>query len=204
LPKYDHNCNYIGHWGNDGFDWLKQVRRQHPSLLEKRRAWKWHFPSISVWSYDYRQPNHPDMRITWFEANAYCKWLSAHWRELPEAKGLSDLIEPNINPSFRLPLETEIHRALKYDDGTRVKIDPAGRQSIDFPGIPLDFSEKDMLANFYGQNLEGSLAYCWGEYFVDQISRENYRLWDRGSFRPQDESEEYAFRVVVTEPQKTQ
>jgi len=208
FPKYDHNCKYIGDWGNSGFDWLNQALKAYPSLLEKRRDWKWCFPSISVFSYDFRQPNHPAMRITWFEANAYCKWLSAHWREIPEATGLSDLIETNKNLNFRLPLETEIHTALSYDNGTRVKVDPTGRQPINNPGIPpgipIDFSEKDMLANLYGENLKDSLTYCWGEFFIDKVSRENYRLWDRMSFSPQVDYEEYAFRVVITESQKTQ
>ena len=200
FPKYDQHCNLIGDWGDEGFIWLKQVRKQYRSLLEKRRDWQWHFPSISVLSYDYRQPNHPAMRVTWFEANAYCKWLSAHWRELPEATGLSGLIEPNKNPVFRLPLETELHQALLSDDGTRLHVDPTGRRSASFRGIPIDYSEKDMLANLYGQNLKDRLAYCWGEFFIDQISKENYRLWDRGSFGPQEESEEIAFRVVITQP----
>lgn len=202
FPKYDHNCKYIGDWGNDGFDWLKKHLKLYPSLFEMRRNWVWYFPNINL-RYDFRQPKHP-ADVTWFEANAYCKWVSAHWQELPEAKSLLDLIGSNKKLNFRLPLETEIHAALTHDDGTRVRVDPTGRKRINYPGlppgIPLDFPDKDMLANLYGENSKGNLAYCWGIFFIDQVSRDNYRLWDRGSNSPSDG---HAFRMVVTEQQET-
>lgn len=197
FPKYDENCNYIGDWGNTGLEWLEKVLKHYPSLLEKFLDIKWHFPNTGT-SYDFRQPNHPVVKITWIEANAYCKWLSLHWQETPDAESLSSITSyKKIN--FRLPLEAEIHAALNSNNNTSIKIDPTGRQYDRYPELSIDISEKDMLANLYDSTQKDSLAYCYGRMFIDEHAKEMSRLSDRGSLGLTADYDEYAFRVVVTE-----
>jgi formylglycine-generating enzyme required for sulfatase activity len=45
----------------------------------------------------------PVVGVTWYEANAYCKWLQAHWGELEEGRD-----NPDLRPALiRLPTEAE-------------------------------------------------------------------------------------------------
>jgi len=48
------------------------------------------------------QPDAPVVGVSWYEANAYCKWLLAHWDELDE--GRQGLAAPGV---IRLPSEAE-------------------------------------------------------------------------------------------------
>lgn len=195
FPKFDENCNPLGNWGDAGLEWLRKVLQDYQSLLDKRLDWKWY--QTSRMPYDFRQPNHPAVGITWLEANAYCKWFSLHWQELPEAKSLSMLITPKSNVTFRLPLETEMHAALRYDNKTRLRVDPTGRFCAS--GISISVSEIDMLANLYGANRKGSLVYCNGTLYLDENERDKCHLSDRGSFPMDLDDENFVFRIVIAE-----
>jgi formylglycine-generating enzyme required for sulfatase activity len=47
--------------------------------------------------------DNPVVSITWYEANAYCRWLKHHWEELDESRANTEL-QPKL---VRLPLELE-------------------------------------------------------------------------------------------------
>jgi hypothetical protein len=197
FPKFDENCNYIGNWGDAGLKWVKNALKNYSSLLEMRLNWYWSPDSLGE-NYAFKQPNHPAVNISWYEANAYCKWFSCHWRELPDAEYLSNLITSNT--FVRLPLETEFHVAVKYDNLSRTKIDPTLRLYIKrHQGLSLDISTQDMLANCYGRGLADSLIRCDGYLYIDEYTRDLARVSYYGSFQAGDDYHDYGFRLVLTE-----
>lgn len=101
IPKFDGDNQFAGSWEDDGLKWLQEKLKDYEYF--PREAWRvepqlWDHPKFGI-----AQPDNPVVGITWFEANAYCKWLCAHWRELLEAEVNSAFIPKEI----RLPLETE-------------------------------------------------------------------------------------------------
>jgi formylglycine-generating enzyme required for sulfatase activity len=98
FPKYaepEKKYEKIGDWGEDGWDWLKSEKDRlengvlYPTLWRDAR-------------FGIGRPNAPVVRVTWYEANAYCKWLLANWDELEE--GQQGLAKP---AEIRLPTEKE-------------------------------------------------------------------------------------------------
>ena len=121
FPKFDENCNPIGVWKDDGLRWLQEKLKDYTYF--PRETWKvepefWDDPQFGI-----AQPNNPVVGISWFESNAYCKWLASHWKELPESSVNSSLEKFHI----RLPLETEWKIAAGGDI-------PEGRYPWDKPG----------------------------------------------------------------------
>ncbi|MCP4694065.1 MAG: SUMF1/EgtB/PvdO family nonheme iron enzyme, partial [Desulfobacterales bacterium] len=53
-------------------------------------------------------PNHPVIGVSWYEATAYCRWLTGVWRA--EGKIIA-------NEAVRLPTEAEWEKAVRGDDG---------------------------------------------------------------------------------------
>ena len=92
-PK-DGEIKEIGTWGDEGYQWLKE------SLNEDKKVFPryWDVPRFGI-----NHPSAPVNGISWYEANAYCKWLLAHWDNLDEAKA-----NPSLKPRLiRLPTENE-------------------------------------------------------------------------------------------------
>jgi hypothetical protein len=199
FPKYDENGTYVGNWGDAGLVWLKTVLKRYPSLLEKTLDWTWREPSLGAWlDFDYRQPNHR-AQVTWFEANAYCKWFLRHWQELPDAKEVSNMMETISNLYVRLPLETEFQSAVKYDDLNRIKIDPTLRlHAKRHPGLSLDITATDMLA-IGVKGFPDYIKSCDGFLYIDEYTRDLARASYYGSFRPDIDYHHYGFRLLVTE-----
>ena len=97
FPKFaEPEKNYVqmGDWGDEGWQWLQknwdEDKKKYPRYWDDVR---FGIARLGV----------PVVEITWYEANAYCKWLLAHWDDLAEGEQNSDL-KPEI---LRLPTETE-------------------------------------------------------------------------------------------------
>jgi formylglycine-generating enzyme required for sulfatase activity len=80
---------------------------------------EWRNPSLGI-----AQPRRPVVGVTWFEANAYCRWVLRHWEQLEEGSA-----NPGLKPALvRLPLEAEWVCAAGGEQ-------PDGRYPWDPPGL---------------------------------------------------------------------
>jgi formylglycine-generating enzyme required for sulfatase activity len=101
FPKFDENSKPISVWKDDGLKWLQEQLKDYRYI--PRESWKvepryWDYPEFGI-----ARRNNPVVGISWFEANAYSKWLASHWKDLPEFYVNSGLEKYQI----RLPLDME-------------------------------------------------------------------------------------------------
>jgi formylglycine-generating enzyme required for sulfatase activity len=91
-PDENGHIREIGDWGEEGWNWLK--RKVENGLLYPRywRQARFGAPRRTA----------PVVCISWYEANAYCKWLLKYWDSLEE--GRQGLPKPHV---IRLPTEAE-------------------------------------------------------------------------------------------------
>ncbi len=87
-------------------------------------------------------PGLPVVGVSWFEANAYCRWLLRHWNELDESRANSSLLPKRI----RLPTENEWCRAVSAKPPSRSVSLAAAHQPDD---------DRSVFANI-GRSLNGT------------------------------------------------
>ena len=92
FPKYNEDCVLIGRSGEEGWHWLRSATKEFSQPLAPRYWDDVNFGSANL--------NNPVVGVTWYEANAYCKWLMVHWGELDEGRVNSDLQIKNIRLSL--------------------------------------------------------------------------------------------------------
>ena len=110
-------------WGDEGPKWLKGMqedRKRSPDGLHLLPRY-WNDPRFGI-----GRKGAPVVGVTWYEANAYCRWLRKHWDDpdMPEARA-----NPDLRPRLvRLPTEAEWVLAAGGEQ-------PEGRYPWDAPGL---------------------------------------------------------------------
>jgi formylglycine-generating enzyme required for sulfatase activity len=104
----------MGDWGDEGWQWLQKNWNDEKKVLPRY----WNDPRFGI-----TRKGVPVVGISWYEANAYCKWLLAHWDDLPESEQNIGL-KPTL---IRLPTEREWALAAGGED-------PSGRYPWDKEG----------------------------------------------------------------------
>lgn len=105
FPKYSEpdekgESHKMGNWGRAGWDWLQRVLKDKENLVEGGVLYPrfWRDPRFGA-----ARRTAPLVGISWWEANAYCKWLLEHWEELEEGQQ-PGVVKPK---EVRLPTEHE-------------------------------------------------------------------------------------------------
>jgi len=93
LAEPEGNYKPIGDWGSQGWDWLQTQKIENGVLLPRY----WQDARFGA-----RRAHAPVVGVSWYEANAYCRWLLANWEKLEE--GQRGLARP---AQLRLPTEGE-------------------------------------------------------------------------------------------------
>lgn len=89
-------------WTTEGWKWKEELQLRQPRLWNER---------------SYAEPNQPVIGVTWYEATAFCAWLTEH---------LGDVLP--IGYVVRLPTETEWEVAAAYDADLRRQHYPWGNE----------------------------------------------------------------------------
>ncbi len=99
------------HWSDDGWKWLQRTLDEEEELPAWRRRQERKRPAL--WDdpdYGLRRRNRPVVGITWYEAEAYCNWLTVHLRTVEKVEWIGEGV-------VRLPTEAEWEKAARGSDG---------------------------------------------------------------------------------------
>ena len=130
----------LGDWGEAGWQWLQQELADEDNLIENGVLYPRYWRDLR---FGIARPSAPVVGVSWWEANAYCRWLQAHWDALEE----SDQGTPRPR-LLRLPTEPEWELVA---GGTG----PQGRYAWDAPGqATADLAEILLRANIYESQIQ--------------------------------------------------
>lgn len=95
FPKFDESGNPISIQNSEAIDWLKSMKDKFQADVLPPFYWR-------DFRFGLNRRHAPVVGVSWYEANAYCKWLFKNWENLEEGKQVAK--KPNL---IRLPLEEE-------------------------------------------------------------------------------------------------
>jgi hypothetical protein len=194
-------AQFIGAGGYDHSDWWSKEGWQY------RQNGKWTEPRY--WdSLTWSNPNQPVVGVSWYEAEAFCRWLTAH----------SQIENPKSKMVFRLPTEVEWERLARGQHGQEY---PWGNNWQEGVSNTMEAQLKQTTAvGLFPQGISPTGVYdcagnvwewCLSWYDEDKDSRvlrggsypsgnnEGYvRCSFRSSFQPYYRYDFIGFRVVVS------
>jgi len=108
FTKFDENGKPMDtDWGEEGWNWLQEaLKNESQDVVARGTLENENFGAIRNAA--------PAVNVTWYAANAYCKWLLKHWDDLEE--GGTDISEPAL---LRLPTEAEWTLAAGGEENNR-------------------------------------------------------------------------------------
>lgn len=196
FPIYDEDGNYlgiwkgeyIGAWRPEGIAWLKKQRKDfayNPIKMSRVQPHNWKDSELTLVA-----PNAPVRGISWYEANAYCKWLNKHWNDDPKIINYSE-VDPSLSLVFRLPTENEWIIGAKLGGFAPQNYDSIAHESMMYVHRNLH----EWLAS-YSSKLRENIAMIHGELFLDEHLRDMSRLPFKKSAYLEWEEDNYGFRIV--------
>lgn len=183
FPKYDENGNFIGKWQKDELEYIDIKKRS------KMQPFHWIDSGFYLLS-----PNSFIRSMTWYEANAYCQWLTENWENLQESNTLRHFDFQDMKLEFRLPLEKEWIAGIKFGNTKPPKEYLGGKILSETMYVPS--SLKEWLANYSDKEHERVMMY-YGHMYIDEHARDMARLGYSYSNNPWYEDEITGFRVLV-------
>jgi formylglycine-generating enzyme required for sulfatase activity len=225
FPKYDENSKLMDEtWGGQPWNWLQKELQDKDNEIQDGVLLPRYWRDLR---FGINRRHAPVVGISWYEASAYCKWLTQNWQTLPEAQANSPFLlhAERSSLSFRLPLEKEWSLAAGGEENNRFAFgelkDPVkeitahantGESGINrttpvwmYPQGKSPLEVMDMSgnvwewqANYYNVK-DGGLALRGGSWYFD---RNGARVSARIDSHPSNQWSNFGFRVCCSPPSR--
>jgi formylglycine-generating enzyme required for sulfatase activity len=212
FPKYDENSKLMKEtWGDEPWEWLQKELKDKRYDVQNGVLYPryWRDPRFGI-----NRRHAPVVSVSWFEANAYCNWLTANYKELRESNSLSSDVR------FRLPTESEWVLAaggeengrfafgeLKNVKEGRIGFANTGESNIGrttpvwmyLQGASKPYGLMDMSGNVwewqanYSSDSKRSMGLRGGSWFSYE---DNARVANRFNYNPDNRGNDLGFRVM--------
>ena len=149
-------------WGEAGWEWLRsRACKDEDTSPDGKRVFPryWNDPRFGA-----AQRGIPVVGVTWYEANAYCRWLQRHWSDLEEGEA-----NPGCQPALvRLPAEAEWGRTAGGEQ-------PQERYPWDAPGQATQEQSEILKRANMGEN---GISHTTPVGMYPEGQGKPFRLWD--------------------------